>query len=404
MPGTIATVGAGQTAAVAVRTLRRRGFDGQLVLIGAEPHLPYQRPPLSKEYLAGEQDRDEVFLLTEKWCADNAVDLRLGTGASRVDAAAGAVELEDGTRVEADAVLLATGSRARLLPGAEGDRVVHLRTLDDADRLRGHLRPGRHVITVGGGFIGAEVASVARAAGARVTVLEALDVPLEPVLGREFGGVCGRILRDNGVDLRTGETVTEVAETAGGVTVRTAAGTVLGGDVVVVGIGSVPNTEVAERSGIAVDGGVLTDEHCRTSTDRVFAAGDVTNHYHPLFGRRMRVEHFDNANKQGMAAAKNMLGRTTVYGDPHWFWSDQFDLNLQHAGHVSQWADVVVRGSVEELDFLAFALDGGVVRAAFAVERGGGMFLARELIAAGAAPDPDLLRDEDVELTELLPS
>lgn len=404
MPGTIATVGAGQTAAVAARTLRRRGFDGQLVLIGAEPHLPYQRPPLSKEYLAGEQDRDEVFLLTEKWCADNAVDLRLGTGASRVDAAAGAVELEDGTRVEADAVLLATGSRARLLPGAEGDRVVHLRTLDDADRLRGHLRPGRHVITVGGGFIGAEVASVARTAGARVTVLEAMDTPLEPVLGREFGEVCGRILRDNGVDLRTGETVTEVAETAGGVTVRTAAGTVLEGDVVVVGIGSVPNTEVAERSGIAVDGGVLTDEHCRTSTDRVFAAGDVTSHYHPLFGRRMRVEHFDNANKQGMAAAKNMLGRATVYGDPHWFWSDQFDLNLQHAGHVSQWADVVVRGSVEELDFLAFALDGGVVRAAFAVERGGEMFLARELIAAGAAPDPDLLRDEDVELTELLPS
>ncbi|WP_219418123.1 NAD(P)/FAD-dependent oxidoreductase [Pseudonocardia nigra] len=402
MADTIVTIGAGQAAAVTARTLRRRKHDGPIILIGDEKHAPYQRPPLSKEYLAGQQEQADAALLDEQWCADNGVELRLGTRVDRIDAAGRCVELEDGGRVPADAVVIATGCRARRIPGVEGDRVVYLRTLDDAERLRGHLRPGARVITVGAGFIGCEVASVARGAGAEVTMLEMMDVPLERVLGREMGSVCTRIQRDHGVDLRTGEAVDSVTETGGGVVVRTRRGTVVEGDVVVVGIGTVPNTDVAQRSGIEVDGGVLVDEYCRTNVENVLAAGDVTNHWHPLFGRRLRVEHFDNANKQAMAAAKNLLGRPTVFDDPHWFWSDQYEYNLQHAGDAERWDDVVIRGSVNDLDFIAFYLNDGVVQAAFTVDRGGEMFMAKEMIAAQARPDVAKLRDEDLDLAELM--
>ncbi|HET7327081.1 MAG TPA: FAD-dependent oxidoreductase [Nocardioidaceae bacterium] len=404
MSNTIVTIGAGQTAAVAARTLRRRKHDGPIILIGDEKYSPYQRPPLSKEFLAGEQEEADTYVLDKGWCADHQVELRLGTRATRIDAADGYVELEDGSRVAGDKFLVATGSRARRIPGLEGERVIYLRGLDDATRLRNTLRPGARVIAVGGGFIGSEVASVARAAGADVVTLEALDTPLERVLGASMGQVCARIQRDNGVDLRTGEAVESVTETEGGVRVRTQRGTVVDGDVVVVGVGTVPNTEVAEASGIAVDNGVLVDEYCRTNVPDVFAAGDITNHWHPLFERRLRVEHFDNATKQAMAAAKNILGRATVFDDPHWFWSDQFGLNLQHAGHAEAWDDIVVRGSVDDLDFIAFYLDQGVVRAAFSVERGGDMFMAKELIAAQTTPDPASLVDEDVELAELMAS
>ena len=233
-------------------------------------------------------------------------------------------------------------------------------------------------------------------------MLEAQNTPLEQALGRPMGEVCAQIQRDNGVDLRTGEIVESVSETESGVSVRTQRGTVVRGDVVVVGVGSLPNTEVAEASGIAVDQGVLVDEYCRTDVPGVFAAGDITNHWHPLFGRRMRVEHFDNATKQAMVAAKNILGRESVFNDPHWFWSDQFGLNLQHAGHAGKWDDVVIRGSVHDRDFIAFYLDHGVVRAAFSVERGGDMLAAKELVQAQATPDPTNLADENVELAELM--
>ncbi|RCW45840.1 3-phenylpropionate/trans-cinnamate dioxygenase ferredoxin reductase subunit [Halopolyspora algeriensis] len=403
MPHTVVTIGAGQAAAVAARTLRRRGHDGPIVLVGDEKYRPYQRPPLSKEYLSGEQEPEDGFLLDEQWCADHDIELRLGVRAARLDTTQQCVELEDGSRIPGDGILIATGSRARRLPGVEGDRIVYLRDLDDAARLRGYLQPGSRVVLVGAGFIGSEVASTARSAGADVTMLEQLDVPLEPVLGREMGEVCARLHRDHEVDLRTGEVVESVTETPDGVTVRTRRGTVVDGDVIVIGIGTVPNIEVAERSGIAVDDhGVLVDEYCRTNIDGVFAAGDITSHWHPLFGRRLRVEHFDNANKQSMAAAKNMLGRTTVFDDPHWFWSDQYDLSLQYAGHAERWDEVVVRGSVEALDFVAFYLDAGVVRAAFSVERGAEMYLAKELIAAQARADPAKLRDEDIDLAALV--
>jgi 3-phenylpropionate/trans-cinnamate dioxygenase ferredoxin reductase subunit len=199
----------------------------------------------------------------------------------------------------------------------------------------------------------------------------------------------------------TGHAVEAVAERADGVTVRTSQGATVEGDVVVIGIGTIANTEVAQRSGIAVDGGVLVDEYCRTDIDQVLAAGDVTSHWHPLFGQRLRVEHFDNANKQAMCAAKNIIGRATVFDDPHWFWSDQFGLNLQYSGHATRWTDLVVRGDVEALSFTAFYLDDGVVRAALSVERGEDVFASKDLIARQARPDPAVLRDEGVDLVDV---
>lgn len=398
----VIVAGAGQTAAVAARTLRRRGFDGRLTLVGDEPSPPYQRPPLSKEYLAGEQDRDELFLLTGEWCAGNAVELRLGTRVAALRAADRAIELSDGTVLRGDAVLLATGSRPRTLPGVTGERVRYLRTLAEAERLRADLRPDAHVIVVGAGFIGSEVASTAREAGAQVTVIERARRPLEHALGAEMGEVCAALHRSYGVDLRTGESVQSYAETASSAIVTTSSGSRVVGDVVVVGAGTVPNTEPFAGSGLELDDGVVVDEFCRTTVAGVYAAGDVARHYHPLFDRRMRVEHFDNASGQGMAAAKNILGGSSPYTAPHWFWSDQFEHNLQYAGDATGWDELVVRGTVEDFDFIAFYLVKGVVRAAFSVERGGDLAVARQLVAERSTPSPDLLRDEDVDLTDLL--
>lgn len=256
------------------------------------------------------------------------------------------------------------------------------------------------MIVIGAGFIGAEVAATCRAIGADVTVIEALDLPLQRILGREMGAACAAIHREHGVALRLNESVESVVETADGVAVTTSGGRV-DGDLVVVGIGITPNTAVAQRSGLDVDNGVLVDEFCRTNVPNVYAAGDVANHWHPLFGERMRVEHFDNASRQGTAAANNMLGRVTPYDDPHWCWSDQYDHNLQYAGHASPSDEVVVRGSVEEFDFSAFYVRDGIVRAAFAIDRGGDIMVAKELIAGRISVDVRILADEDIDLSEL---
>ena len=396
----VATIGAGQAAAVAARTLRRSGYDGRIHIIGDEAERPYQRPPLSKEYLATGDD-DALFLLDEQWCTANSVLFHLGQPAVALRPSAGLIELADGSVVAADAVLLATGGRPRQLPGVDGDRVCYLRTLADCRRLRARLRSGSRLIVTGAGFIGAEVAATAHGLGVQVTVIEAFEVPLQPVLGRAMGEVCARIHREHGVDLRLGETVIKVSETTAGVVVTTSSGARIEGDTLVIGIGIEPNVELAERSGLAVSNGVLVDEYCRTDIQNVFAAGDVANHYHPLFRERMRVEHFDNASRQAAAAARNILGQEVAYDDPHWFWSDQYDVSLQYAGHAGRWDEIVVRGSVEDLEFCAFYIREGLVRAAFAVDRGADVVAAKELIASRVPLPGTLLADEDVDLAEL---
>jgi 3-phenylpropionate/trans-cinnamate dioxygenase ferredoxin reductase component len=402
MDRTFVVVGAGLCGGTAVHTLRQEGFDGRVVLVGEESDLPYERPPLSKEYMRGEQSLDSLFLQPSSWYEDNGVEPRLGTRATVVDSRNRAVELSDGERVGYDALLLATGGRPRQLPGEPLARVHYLRTVPDADRIRSELERGRHLVVVGAGFIGAEVAASARTLGLEVTCLEMLDVPLERALGKEMGQIYAGIHRDHGVDLRTGEGVESIEETDGGVLVRTTRGAAIEGDVVVVGVGIEPNIELGESAGARIENGIVVDEFCRTTVDGVFAAGDVANHWHPIFERHVRVEHFDNAIKHGAAAARNMMGKPERYDDPHWFWSDQYDHNLQYAGDAARWDEIVVRGSTDERSFVAFYLDDGAVLAALGLNRGKDVRRAMKLIRNRTKPDPALLRDEDVDLRTLV--
>jgi 3-phenylpropionate/trans-cinnamate dioxygenase ferredoxin reductase subunit len=402
MDRTFVVVGAGLCGGTAVHTLRQEGFDGRVVLVGEESDLPYERPPLSKEYMRGEQSLDSLFLQPSSWYEDNGVEPRLGTRATVVDSRNRAVELSDGERVGYDALLLAAGGRPRQLPGEPLARVHYLRTVSDADGIRSELERGRHLVVVGAGFIGAEVAASARTLGLEVTCLEMLDVPLERALGKEMGQIYAGIHRDHGVDLRTGEGVESIEETDGGVLVRTTRGAAIEGDVVVVGIGIEPNIELGESAGARIENGIVVDEFCRTTVDGVFAAGDVANHWHPIFERHVRVEHFDNAIKHGAAAARNMMGKPDRYDDPHWFWSDQYDHNLQYAGDAARWDEIVVRGSTDERSFVAFYLDDGAVLAALGLNRGKDVRRAMKLIRNRTKPDPALLRDEDVDLRTLV--
>jgi 3-phenylpropionate/trans-cinnamate dioxygenase ferredoxin reductase subunit len=397
---TVVLVGGGQGSAAAARALRRRGYDGAIVVIADEHHRPYQRPPLSKEYLIS-ADASSLELLPEQWSLDNAVEVRTGTRAVTVSAADGSVLLHDGSSIRADAVLLATGARARRLPGFDGEGVHYLRDRDDADRLRPQLVPGRRLVIIGGGFIGSEVASAALERGATVTLLEAGPVPLAQAVGPRLGEAWARLLRAAGVDLRVKTVVQGVVREAGRLLVATTTGTVEA-DAVVVGVGAVPNAELAADSGIKVDDGVLVDEHCRTSQDRVFAAGDVASHAHPTIGGRIRVEHFDNASRQAVVAARNILGENVTYDEPHWFWSDQFGRNLQHVGHAGASDRMIVRGSLEDHAWTAFFVAGDQLTAAFAVDNGEDIAVARDLIAMGATLPEETLADRGADLFEAM--
>jgi 3-phenylpropionate/trans-cinnamate dioxygenase ferredoxin reductase component len=400
---TVVVVGGGQTAAVACRALRRKGFEGRVVVVGDEAERPYQRPPLSKEYLT-DSDAAGLYLLPEQWTVAQEVELRTGARALKISASDRSVLLDDGSSLAADQVLIATGGRPRPLPNTTdyaGDRVLYLRTKADADVLREHLRPGATVLLVGGGFIGAEVASAACAAGAEVTMLEAAPVPLAQALGPRLGSACARLWTESGVNLRVNAPVQQVTQQGDEVLVETASGS-FRGDVAVIGVGTVPNQEIASDSGIDVGNGILVDQHCRTSLVNVFAAGDVANHYHPIFGERMRVEHFDNANKQASAAVSNMLGRAVAYDDAHWFWSEQFGSDLQYAGHASPEDELHIRGDVEAQSWSAFFVRDGLVRAAFAMNAAEDVMAARELIGMQMEVPTHLLTDTNTDLVETL--
>jgi 3-phenylpropionate/trans-cinnamate dioxygenase ferredoxin reductase subunit len=394
---TFVIVGAGMTAASAAEALRQAEFDGRILIVGREPHLPYERPPLSKEYLRGEQGVDDLPVRGEDWYEEQEVEVRIGTEVTALDPDGPSVELADGERIDADAILLATGGTPRRMPGPSSDRVLYLRTIEDCDRIRELMVSGRLVV-VGAGFIGAEVAASARSRGVEVTLLERNGVPLNRALGEEIGQLYGAIHRDHGVDLRTGAMVEGIEETDGGVVVGLGEGEFIEADAVLVGVGIGPNTELAEAAGLDVDNGVLVDERCMTSADGVFAAGDMANHLHPLFGR-LRVEHFDNAIKMGAAAARSMLGSEEAFDDPHWFWSDQYDVNLQYAGFAKQWDDVVIRGSTEDREFVAFYMHEGMLLAALGMNRGRDVRRAMKII--GSHPDPARLRDEETDLRTL---
>ena len=398
---TLVVVGAGHVAASAARALRRRGFAGPVVLVGDEPVGPYQRPHLSKERLATGGDAG-LWLLDGDWCAANDVTLRTGSPVDRIDAGSAQVVLDDGTALHADLVVLATGGRPRRLPGVDGDRVHTIRTLADSDRLRERLAPGRRIGVLGGGFLGTEVAAAAVTRGAEAVVFDLDPVLLGRALGPGIGAALTALHTRRGVDLRLGRPVTGVHPGETGVAVVTDEGTETVDDLVGC-IGIEPHTDVALRSGLAVGNGVEVDAHGRTSTPSVFAAGDVAAHDHPRYGR-IRVEHVDVAQQQAQAIASTIAGRARAFADPHWFWTDQYDVNVQGLGLGGIRPDdvAVVRGDLDALDGTVFWLRDGVVVGAASIERGEDISVARELVDLEIPVRAEQLADPSIELEELL--
>ncbi|MFN2613889.1 MAG: NAD(P)/FAD-dependent oxidoreductase [Actinomycetota bacterium] len=398
----VAIVGASLAGGRAAESLRSEGFEGRIVLIGDEPHRPYERPPLSKEVLRGEWPPEKAFLRDESWYADNAVELMLGARAQMLDLAEQTV-MAGGGLIPFDALLLTTGGTPRALdvPGAALDGIYQLRTLDDAMRLGERLRSKPRVCVVGAGFIGCEVASSARALGCAVSVVDIFDVPLKRALGPEIGSIFDGIVRDHGVDLRMETGIARFDGDGRVERVVTTNGDVIDTDLVVIGIGIAPNDELAIEAGIACDNGIVVDERCMTSARGVFAAGDVANHPSQILGERIRVEHWQNAQNQGAAAAKAILGKLDAFREVPWFWSDQFGVNLQMAGHPTRWDRIVFRGDVRARRFSAFYRDGDRLVAALAIDRGKDVRAARALMDAGIAPDDATLADDDVDLRAL---
>jgi 3-phenylpropionate/trans-cinnamate dioxygenase ferredoxin reductase component len=402
---TAVIVGGGLAGGSAASTLRQEGFDGRIVLIAAEEHPPYERPPLSKEFLRGEQPLEQGFLRPVEWYGEQEIELRMGTRAERIDPGSNAVELEGGERLAYDMALLATGSRNRRfpIPGLDLEGVLDLRTADDADRIRQAAARGGRVVVVGMGFIGAEVAASLRSLGVEVAAVEPFETPLYRIVGPEVGRVVESFHRDHGVEMHFGETVDRFEGSSRVEAVVTKSGLRLDCDFAVVGVGVQPNVEIAEGSGLAVDNGIVVDATLAASAPGVWAAGDIARHDHPVFGP-VRVEHFDNALKMGPAAARNMLGAGTAFDDPHWFWSDQYEMNLQMGGFAMTWDQLVFRGSVEERSFTVFYLHEGVLRSVLSVNRPRDVRRAMPLIKVAARPDPAALRDEDVDLRTLAPA
>ena len=400
---TFAIVGGGLAGATAAQTLRDEGYDGEVVLLGDEPHRPYERPPLSKDYLQGKSPRDKVFVHPEGWYAEHDVDLRLGVSATALDVQARRLLTSDGSSVQYDSLLIATGSTPRriAMPGADLDGVLYLRRLDDSDRIRAAFAARPSVVIVGAGWIGLETAAAARVAGLSVTVLEQAAAPLARILGSRMSAMFSQLHRDNGVDLRCGVTISEIIGTSGRVTgVRLGDGTEIEADLVLVGVGISPETSLAETAGLAISNGITVDEHLRTSDPDVYAAGDVADAFHPLLGHRLRVEHWANARRQGAVAARSMLGQDVVYARLPYFFSDQYDLGMEYTGYVNPAGveDVVVRGDLAGRRFVAFWLVDGRVRAGMSVNVWDATEAVEELITTGGRVDAASLADPDVPL------
>lgn len=400
---TYAIVGANLCGGRAAETLRKEGFDGRLLLIGAEPERPYERPPLSKEYLRGEEERERIFLRPLEFYEDQQIELRLGVRARTVDLRERALELDGGERLGFDKLLIATGGRVRRLsvPGADLEGVYYLRTVADCERIASELEQGRRALVVGAGFIGAEVAASARVKGLEVTNLEAAEVPLGRALGLEMGRIYADIHREHGIDLRLGCRAERLEGSRRVERVVMADGEAVDCDFVVVGVGIDPETALVEGTDIEVGNGIIVDEYCQTNVAGVFAAGDVANFPNPILGERIRVEHWANAQNQGVAAGKAMLGSREPYAEVPWFWSDQYDLNMQYVGHASAWDEVVLRGDVAGRKFAAFYVKDGHLRATMAVNRPRDIAASRALIRAAVPVTAAQLRDEDLDLRRL---
>jgi 3-phenylpropionate/trans-cinnamate dioxygenase ferredoxin reductase component len=400
---TFVIAGAALAGAKAAETLRAEGYDGRVVLIGAEQERPYERPPLSKDYLRGESGRETVYVHEERFYAEHEIELLLGRTVTSVDTSAEEVELDGGERLRYDRLLLAVGAEPRRLPipGGELPGVHYLRSVQDSDALRERLDRGGSVVVVGAGWIGAEVAASARQRGLDVTVVEQTSVPLERVLGPELGAIYRDIHTDHGVRMLLGSGVEAFEGGAAVERVRTTDGTQIACDFVVVGIGVQPRTQLAAAAGLAVDNGILVDERLQTDVPGVFAAGDVANASHPFFGARIRVEHWANALNQGPAAARNMLDRAEPYDTIPYFYSDQYEVGMEYAGYAPTWDRVVFRGDPASREFIAFWVAGDRVVAGMNVNVWDVTDDIQRIIRARAVVDDRRLADTDVPLGAL---
>lgn len=403
-PGCV-VVGAGLAAANVVETLRDRGYDGTVTLIGDEHDRPYERPPLSKDYLQGNAAIEDAYVHAQSWYAEHAVDTRFGETVTAIDAKARTVTLSAGGTLDYRELVIATGSRARTLDiaGMDLSGVHTLRRIADSNALRAAFTTGKRVVLIGAGWIGLEVAAAAQKAGCRVTVLEYAAQPLGTVLGDELTQYFADLHRSNGVDLRTGVSVSGIVGSGGTVSGVQVGDELLDADVVVVGVGATPNIELAAAAGLDVGGekgnGIEVDEHLRTSDPAIYAVGDVANAFNSTLGRRLRVEHWDNAIRQGKLAAESILGSAASYDWQPYFFTDQFDLGMEYVGDCGAGDDVVIRGDKTTGEFIAFWLADGRVNAAMNVNIWDVNDDLRALV--GREIDADRLADTDIALTDL---
>ena len=404
---TFVVIGGGLGGAKAAEALREKDFDGQIIICAEEDHLPYERPPLSKEFLAGKKSLDDFTVHDSTWYRENEIDLRLNARVLSVDRAAHTVELPDNTRVEYDKLLLATGSRSRRppIPGSDAAGVHYLRTFEDALALNSALAEGSSLAVVGAGWIGLEVAASARQRGVNVTVVETAKLPLVGAVGEEVGAVFAALHRDHGVDLRLDSEVKQIATADGKATgLRLGDGSSVAADAVLVAVGAQPNIELADQAGLSTgDGGVLVDASLCTSDHDIYAVGDIAAAEHPLFGSRIRTEHWANALKQPAVAAAGMLGEKAEYTELPYFFTDQYDLGMEYAGYAPTYNRVVFRGDVDGREFVAFWLDADDrVLAGMNVNIWDVLDDVKSLIRSRTTVDPDKLADPQAPLGELV--
>lgn len=399
--GSYVIVGAGHAAGQAAASLRQEGYEGDIVIIGDEPHIPYQRPPLSKQYLAGEQGIERVYLRPAKFYEDKNVTVKKSTSVTAIDTKAQTVTTETGEDIAYEQLLLSTGSRARRLniDGSDLGGIHYLRTIADVDAIRDEMQAGKKLVVVGGGYIGLEVAAVAVVAGLEVHVLEMEDRILQRVTTPEMSAYYHELHTGRGVNIHTGAAVTGFAG-KGKVDAVLCGDERVAADLVVVGIGIIPNTEIAAAAGIDVDNGIIVDERCKTSAPNVYAAGDCTNHPNPILDRRLRLESVPNAMEQARVAANNMCGGDKTYSSIPWFWSDQYELKLQMVGFSGDGDTAVVRGDKAANQFAVFYLKDGAVVAADAVNSPKEFMVCKQLV--GKVVDQAQLADTAVDVKTLL--
>ena len=397
----IVIIGAGHAAGQAAASLRQAKFEGSITIIGDEAHVPYQRPPLSKQYLAGTQVADKVYLRAEKFYADKDIQLMLDTRATQIDPGTKTINLDNGETIAYEKLLISTGSRPRKLSieGSDLSGIHYLRTMDDVDGIRADVKPGANLVIVGGGYIGLEVAAVGIELGMNVHVLEMEERILQRVTTPEMSAYYHKLHSDRGVHIHTQTGVTGFSGN-GKVENVLCGDESFAADIVIVGIGIIPNIEIAEEAGIHCDNGIVVDDHCCTSDPDIYAAGDCTNHPNPLMNKRLRLESVPNAMDQARVSTANMLGDDKVYAAIPWFWSDQYELKLQMVGFSADGDSQVLRGDMENHQFAIFYLKDGKVVAADAVNSPKEFMLCKQLV--GKPADPAQLADPETDLKSLL--